>query len=92
MFRVLSCVIYTIDPPSIKKIRLILNHMKKSGKGYYYYYFIKSNWFGYVWYWQPQKGDFSSWLQKKTIENKEKCNQLNILYMQYMLGNNCRMP
>ena len=24
-----------IEPPSEKKIRLILNHMKKSGKGYY---------------------------------------------------------
>ena len=24
-----------IDPPSIKKIKLIFNHMKKSGKGYY---------------------------------------------------------
>ena len=29
-----------IDPSSIKKIKLILNHMKKSGKGYYS---IKSN-------------------------------------------------
>ena len=29
-----------IDPLSIKKIKLILNHMKKSGKGYYS---IKSN-------------------------------------------------
>ena len=26
---------YYIDPQSKKKIRLILNHMKKSGKGYY---------------------------------------------------------
>ena len=34
-----------IEPPYMKNIILILNHMNKSGKGYYYF-FIKSNQFG----------------------------------------------
>ena len=32
-----------IDPPYIKKIIFIINHMKKSGKGYYLKKIIKSN-------------------------------------------------
>ena len=38
------------------------------------------------------KKDFSSWLRKQKIESKDKWNQLNLLGMQYLLGNNCRLP
>ena len=37
-----------IDHPSIKMIELILNHMKKSEKYYYWKKIIKSNQFGFV--------------------------------------------
>ena len=37
-----------IDHPSIKMIKLILNHMKKPEKYYYLKFFIKSNQFGFV--------------------------------------------
>ena len=30
--------------------------------------------------------------KNKTIKNKDKWNQLNILYMQSLLGTNCRRP
>ena len=73
-------------------IELILNHMMKSGKGYYLKKLSKVINLVMFDIDNHEKDILSVGYINKTIETKYKWNQLNILDMPSMLGANCRIP
>ena len=81
-----------IDPPYLKKIELNRSYKNKSGIGYFQknsFKVIKAVMFNID---KHEKDILAVGYENKTIETKEKWNQLNIIDIQSLLGTYHRLP